>query len=773
MDKVHRLIAICVALSIFAIGSILAQPRQKFERVLVGGYRSNTKLISGVQALGGQVRKQYKYVDALAVEIPATALGALRNLAGPDAVSNDLPIAPASATKPAGSKIVALAKSAARSNQAKSVAPSSLVGDGDPYLLNTAGANLADLHRRGWTGAGNVVAVIDTGLRPGYPHIAGSVVGCENFVDDNRDGRVDSNDGKCNDSSNDPHGTFVSGLIAAHADFDISGTDLLTSIKQHLPAALKKNANGEKTILSLIGGAPRASIYAFRAFGSESTIIEAIDRIIELRRAGQNIKVCNISFGGPTLFAGRDNFDRAVDALLENDIVPVISAGDAGPSSLTIASPGSSLSALTVGASSPAANERIFWDVSPQFGGGLGFGVLIRPFAGTETAAFSSRGPNADGRPDPDIVATGVGNFGQGYSSPDAVDVQFGGTSFSAPIVAGVAVALRQAHPGSTATQIRNALILSANPRLIDAGSGELDRGAGAVDASAADQLLNMGRVPDFLPRADRPSSDVRTNIERSTDLEVLRGSVSQRLRNLKPGERAEILYDVSEQTSQVEISLSDFRASGTENQLFGDDFLLEVHSAKTSQIAGSGLFGDYYDLNGDLSPTNFVREGTFTVQNPEPGVMRITIVGDTTNAGPVSGNITVSSTKEPLPQRTAKKTIGDQDTARFFVDIPSGVTRADFELSWKKDWSQYPTNDIDFLSIIDPDGNPADSVRIPVHSLDPIPGLDAPQTVSVVAPPGQKLKKGAWQVVAFGFDVPANTDKLELRVTADGQPLK
>jgi subtilisin family serine protease len=134
----------------------------------------------------------------------------------------------------------------------------------------------ADLHRRGWTGAGNVVAVIDTGLRPGYPHSAGSVVGCENFVDDNRDGRVDSNDGNCTDLSNDPHGTFVSGLIAAHADFDISGTDLLTSIKQHLPAALKPN--GEKTILSLIGGAPRASIYAFRAFGSESTIIEAIDR---------------------------------------------------------------------------------------------------------------------------------------------------------------------------------------------------------------------------------------------------------------------------------------------------------------------------------------------------------------------------------------------------------------------------------------------------------------------------------------------------------------
>ncbi|MSU35736.1 MAG: hypothetical protein EXS36_11635 [Pedosphaera sp.] len=44
------------------------------------------------------------------------------------------------------------------------------------------------------------------------------------------------------------------------------------------------------------------------------------------------------------------------------------------------------------------------------------------------------------------------------------------GTSFSAPSVAGVAATLREASPGSTARQVRNALIQTANPPL-DPGS--------------------------------------------------------------------------------------------------------------------------------------------------------------------------------------------------------------------------------------------------------------------------------------------------------------
>src|SRR5439155_12560781 len=112
--------------------------------------------------------------------------------------------------------------------------------------------------------------------------------------------------------------------------------------------------------LPLIGTAPSSSIYAVRVFGTnvfagapESRIIAAIDYIIDLKqkylrgdKSGLNIQVSNLSLGNTTLFAGRDIFDRSLDALLVNGIVPVVSAGDAGPSGLTVSSPATSLSSI-------------------------------------------------------------------------------------------------------------------------------------------------------------------------------------------------------------------------------------------------------------------------------------------------------------------------------------------------------------------------------------------------------------------------------------------
>ena len=61
----------------------------------------------------------------------------------------------------------------------------------------------------------------------------------------------------------------------------------------------------------------------------------------------------------------------------------------------------------------------------------------------SSTRWFSSRGPNADGRMDPDVAASGVGNVGQGYCPDQILDACYkrlsiaSGTSFSAPIIAG------------------------------------------------------------------------------------------------------------------------------------------------------------------------------------------------------------------------------------------------------------------------------------------------------------------------------------------------
>ena len=182
----------------------------------------------------------------------------------------------------------------------------------------------------------------------------------------------------------------------------------------------------------------------------------------------------------------------------------VAAAGDAGSSSLTTANPGSSFSALTVGGFSRSVNERILRDL--VFGRGTG--IQYRPSDKTQTYVFSSRGPNADGRIGPDVVASAVENFGQGYCPGDkgAAEACAGaisiasGTSFSAPIVAGIAAVLRQAFPSASAYQIRNALIATARTSLIEDGSTEIDRGAGVPDALAAYNLLAAGQAADGPP---------------------------------------------------------------------------------------------------------------------------------------------------------------------------------------------------------------------------------------------------------------------------------
>ena len=214
----------------------------------------------------------------------------------------------------------------------------------------------------------------------------------------------------------------------------------------------------------------------------------AVERAIELKEmydadhsTGRNIQVVNMSLGGATLEAGRDLYDTEIDVMARKNIVAVVSAGNAGPSSLTVGSPGTALSVLTVGAASVAHNERIYRRL--QYGPVNG--PLYRPFLGTQTAYFSSRGPDADGRLDPDVSANGDWNYGQGYGTTSSIS--FGsGTSFSSPSVAGVAAVLRQRVPSATARQIRNAIIASANPGLFEDGSGVLDRGAGYVNAGGS-----------------------------------------------------------------------------------------------------------------------------------------------------------------------------------------------------------------------------------------------------------------------------------------------
>jgi subtilisin family serine protease len=729
-----------------------AQSGDPGEKVLIRTAKPYDALVSNIQSLGGRVTYQYKYVDAIAGEVPRGVLPSLVDKIGVGAITKDeiIPL-PTSletlqgrnlTTINAANEIVADSFSALNAVDIQSIAALNPNG----YLRNLEVANVASLHASGIAGAGVIVAVIDTGIRPGF--LDDSLVGCEDFAGDGLG---------CSNSANLPHGTGVA--------LDITDNVVLT----FSPASAFRNAvlaecpscflnPPVNTQIPLIGTAPLSSIYALRIAGPTSPsplsrTLAAVERLIELRQefdAGQpggvNIQVVNMSFGGATIFAGRDLFDTEVDTLLNAGIVTVIAAGNTGPSSMTIASAGTSRNAITVGAASLPQNERILRRL--QFGPSIG--PLVRPFLGVQTASFSSRGPDASGLSHPNVTASGFADIGRGSGTVNQIGFS-SGTSISAPSVAGVAALLRQAFPGATASQIRNAIIASANSALLSDGSTVLDQGAGYVNGAGAASLIASGRASGALPTLPNSNKSVKVNVEQGSFLRVRNGFIADHFAGLKPGQRHEIVYNITPNTSQVIVVLSNVTPDlppALQNQLFGDDILLAVHQAKTSAFSPPGVSYAVFELTAG---------GTFVINDPETGLMRITVNGSSTNAGTISGNVAIVSLTDPLPQFTTAGKIADQELLSFSVNVPAGISQADLRLGFREDWGNYPTADVDLI-LIAPDG---------ALNFDGAT-LSSPEHVIVNNP-----LAGTWIATVHGFEIHTGTDKFELRVALDGKVVK
>ncbi|MBN2011086.1 S8 family serine peptidase [candidate division KSB1 bacterium] len=122
--------------------------------------------------------------------------------------------------------------------------------------------------------------------------------------------------------------------------------------------------------------------------------------------------------------------------------------------------------------------------------------------------SFSSRGPTFDGRIKPDVVAMGSGVYAA-RASGDADYSFVQGTSFSAPLVAGVAGLILSAHPELTPMQVRDALRKTAS-RADDPNN---DYGWGIVNAVEA--LYYHGLFFSNLPEIEKGNNryTIKTNI--------------------------------------------------------------------------------------------------------------------------------------------------------------------------------------------------------------------------------------------------------------------
>jgi hypothetical protein len=455
------------------------------------------------------------------------------------------------------------------------------------------------------------------------------------------------------------------------------------------------------------------------------------------------IDVVNLSLGGPTLFAGQELGDQLTQAMLKVGITVAVSAGNDGPAAMTIGSPGTGLGGLTTGAANTPKHERVLRDV--QFG--LGIGSLYRPSSHIQTADFSSRGPNADGRLDPDITANGYATFAQGTCTNAACRAGLqqasfsfvSGTSFSAPTVAGAAALIKgTGGPSATATQIRNALHNTANPTVLGDGSGPIDQGKGFLDAAAAFAAAPTAskKLPDVSHRRHDGDDEVGAGGEsvsknvRDAGFDIVKfksDKYSTRLNNLRPGQVAQLFVPSDALTSQLTVSLSAITPAlppAQQNQLFGDDIFLNIVDAPTSQAV--------------LRASAFVNaDSAFVIDNPQTGLVRVAVQGDWTNAGPISVTVTINRVRK-YDGITAIRLIEQDEQIPIKVNVPAGTTQAVFETAWLQNWGRYPTNDVDMV-LIDPIGG--------VNVLGATTA--SPERVTIANP-----MPGTWTAVISGFTI-------------------
>jgi len=247
------------------------------------------------------------------------------------------------------------------------------------------------------------------------------------------------------------HGTHVAGIIAGETRAG-SPADDPASVERTLLRRAVRHGEGEFENIAedgpprICGVAPLCKLMSLRVLddarkGKASTLIAAIGYIMKANDYGHRIRIhgLNLSVGyeiEPEWFAaGRSPLCNEVDRLVRSGVVVVVAAGNAGfgrvntasgrqeqaSFSGTIADPGNSALAITVG-----STHR---DMPHAYG----------------VSYFSSKGPTADGRAKPDLLAPGERILSCSAHDPAPPGVaafrEDCGTSMAAPHVSGAIAA--------------------------------------------------------------------------------------------------------------------------------------------------------------------------------------------------------------------------------------------------------------------------------------------------------------------------------------------
>lgn len=286
--------SICISASAYGV-----------EKSVIIGFHNKPGVteLNMLESKRGRIKKAYRHVRALAVEIEENELAAIRNAPGVAYVEEDRLV---STIDPVVVDVIAQNR----------LATGGIEYD-NAWSVSLIGAEVA--HSQSVVGAGVNVAILDTGIDYNHPDLDMNYSGGDNYTS------LDVNNHDPMDDSFNGHGTHVAGIIAAELDG-----------------------------AGVVGVSPNASIYAVKVldgagFGSVSSIVSGIDWAI-----ANQMDIVNMSMGLSTYSLALDEACAAAEAA---GILLVAAAGNSygGPVLYPAALP----SVIAVGATT------IFGDISP------------------------------------------------------------------------------------------------------------------------------------------------------------------------------------------------------------------------------------------------------------------------------------------------------------------------------------------------------------------------------------------------------------------------
>jgi serine protease AprX len=278
------------------------------------------------------------------------------------------------------------------------------------------------INKLGITGKKVGIAIIDTGVFPHNDLVkpTNRIVAFKDFIN-----------GRQQPYDDNGHGTFVAGIAAGNGD-----------------------GSGGK----YAGIAPHANIIAIKVMdkkgnGKTTDIIAGMQWVVDNAKK-YNIKIMSLSLGTkPDNYLNGDTLAKAAESVWERGILVVAAAGNSGPQSASISTPGISNKIITVGAVDDKRTPSIRDD---------------------RVAEFSSRGPGWKKSIKPDIVAPGVKiksiNTNSDYlgmgkiEQPEKKYTVMTGTSMATPIISGIGALMLEVKPDMSPLEIKTRMLQAAVP---------------------------------------------------------------------------------------------------------------------------------------------------------------------------------------------------------------------------------------------------------------------------------------------------------------------